>query len=87
MSPKLLRDWLCGSYLDLPIVLETDSCWRNMVIVVRTIPGAQVDFLTLSVAPRELATDKEGLEDGIRVHPVNCRSVPKPWKFPFTALR
>jgi cyclopropane-fatty-acyl-phospholipid synthase len=71
-------------------VLEIGSGWGTMAItIVRTIPGTQVDSLTLSVAQRELAMErirKEGLEDRIRIHLMDYRSMPESWKGFFDRL-
>lgn len=71
-------------------VLEIGSGWGTMAItIVRTIPGTQVDSLTLSIAQRELAMErikKEGLEDRIRIHLMDYRSMPESWKGSFDRL-
>ena len=71
-------------------VLEIGSGWGTMAVtIVRTIPGTQVDSLTLSVAQRDLAMErirKEGLEDRIRIHLMDYRSMPGSWKGSFDRL-
>ena len=71
-------------------VLEIGSGWGTLAItIVRTIPGTQVDSLTLSIAQRELAIErikKEGLEDKIRIHLMDYRSMPESWKGSFDRL-
>ena len=71
-------------------VLEIGSGWGTLAItIVRTIPGTQVDSLTLSVAQRDLAMErirKEGLEDKIRIHLMDYRSMPESWKGSFDRL-
>jgi len=71
-------------------VLEIGSGWGTMAItIVRTIPGTQVDSLTLSVSQRELAMErikKEGLEDKIRIHLMDYRSMPEAWESSFDRL-
>ena len=71
-------------------VLEIGSGWGTMAItIVRTIPGTQVDSITLSVSQRELAMErikKEGLEDKIRIHLMDYRSMPESWKGSFDRL-
>jgi len=71
-------------------VLEIGSGWGTLAItIVRTIPGTQVDSLTLSVAQRDLAMErirKEGLEDKIRIHLMDYRSMPESWKGFFDRL-
>ena len=71
-------------------VLEIGSGWGTMAVtIVRTIPDTQVDSLTLSVAQRDLAMErirKEGLEDRIRIHLMDYRSMPESWKGTFDRL-
>jgi len=71
-------------------VLEIGSGWGTMAITIaRTIPGTQVDSITLSVAQRDLAMErirKEGLEDRIRIHLMDYRSMPESWKASFDRL-
>jgi cyclopropane-fatty-acyl-phospholipid synthase len=71
-------------------VLEIGSGWGTLAItIVRTIPDTQVDSLTLSVAQRDLAVErikKEGLEDRIRIHLMDYRSMPESWKGSFDRL-
>ncbi|KAF9648013.1 CFS1-like protein [Thelephora ganbajun] len=71
-------------------VLEIGSGWGTMAITIaRTIPGTQVDSLTLSVAQRDLAMErirKEGLDDRIRIHLMDYRSMPGSWKGSFDRL-
>jgi len=71
-------------------VLEIGSGWGTMAItIVRTIPGTEVDSLTLSVSQRELAMERikrEGLEDKIRIHLMDYRSMPESWKGSFDRL-
>ena len=71
-------------------VLEIGSGWGTLAItIVRTIPGTQVDSLTLSVAQRDLAMErirKEGLQDRIRIHLMDYRSMPESWKGSFDRL-
>ena len=71
-------------------VLEIGSGWGTMAItIVRTIPGTQVDSLTLSISQRDLAMErikKEGLEDKIRIHLMDYRSMPESWKGSFDRL-
>ena len=71
-------------------VLEIGSGWGTLAItIVRTIPDTQVDSITLSVAQRDLAMErvrKEGLEDRIRIHLMDYRSMPESWKASFDRL-
>jgi len=71
-------------------VLEIGSGWGTMAItIVRAIPDTQVDSLTLSISQRDLAMErikKEGLEDKIRIHLMDYRSMPESWKGSFDRL-
>jgi cyclopropane-fatty-acyl-phospholipid synthase len=71
-------------------VLEIGSGWGTMAITIaRTIPDTQVDSITLSVAQRDLAMQrirKAGLEDRIRIHLMDYRSMPESWKGRFDRL-
>ena len=71
-------------------VLEIGSGWGTLAItIVQTIPSTQVDSITLSVAQRDLAMErirKEGLEDRIRIHLMDYRSMPESWKGSFDRL-
>lgn len=71
-------------------VLEIGSGWGTLAItIVQTIPSTQVDSITLSVAQRDLAVErirKEGLEDRIRIHLMDYRSMPESWKGSFDRL-
>ena len=71
-------------------VLEIGSGWGTLAITIaRTIPGTRVDSITLSVAQRDLAMErirKEGLEERIRVHLMDYRSMPESWKGSFDRL-
>lgn len=71
-------------------VLEIGSGWGTLAITIaRTIPDTQIDSVTLSVAQRDLAMErirKEGLEDRIRIHLMDYRSMPESWKASFDRL-
>jgi cyclopropane-fatty-acyl-phospholipid synthase len=71
-------------------VLEIGSGWGTMAITIaRTVPGTQIDSLTLSVAQRDLAMEritKAGMEDRIRIHLMDYRSMPESWKGTFDRL-
>ena len=71
-------------------VLEIGSGWGTLAITIaRTIPDTQIDSITLSVAQRDLAIEritKEGLEDRIRIHLMDYRSMPESWKGSFDRL-
>lgn len=71
-------------------VLEIGSGWGTLAITIaRTIPGTQIDSVTLSTAQRDLAMErirKEGLEDRIRIHLMDYRSMPESWKASFDRL-
>ena len=71
-------------------VLEIGSGWGTMAITIaRTVPGTQIDSITLSVAQRDLAMQrirKAGLEDRIRIHLMDYRSMPASWKGSFDRL-
>lgn len=68
-------------------ILEIGSGWGTTAIrIVQTIPGTQVDSLTISVAQRDLAMErirKLGLEDRVRIHLMDYRSMPECWKGSF----
>ena len=71
-------------------VLEIGSGWGTTAInIVRTIPDTQVDSITISVAQKDLAMRRIrslGLENRIRVHLMDYRSMPESWKGSFDRL-
>ena len=71
-------------------VLEIGSGWGTTVInIALLVPDTQVDSLTISVAQRDLAMErvrKFGLEDRVRIHLMDYRSMPESWKGSFDRL-
>lgn len=68
-------------------VLEIGSGWGTTAInIAKTIPDTQVDSITISVAQRDLALQRIkalGLEDRVRIHLMDYRSMPESWKGSF----
>lgn len=71
-------------------ILEIGSGWGTLAITIaRTVPGTQVDSITLSVAQRDLAVQRIrdlGLEDRVRIHLMDYRSMPESWEGSFDRL-
>ncbi|KAH8081430.1 Mycolic acid cyclopropane synthetase-domain-containing protein [Filobasidium floriforme] len=70
-------------------VLEIGSGWGSMAIEAVRLTGCTVDTLTLSTQQKVLAEErirKAGLQDSIKVHLMDFRSIPESWKHSFDRL-
>lgn len=68
-------------------VLEIGSGWGTTAITIaRTIPDTQIDSITISVAQKDHAIQRIrdlGLENRVRIHLMDYRSMPESWKGSF----